>query len=668
MKAFDFLIIFIFLNGIYSTTYDLKNGIRASFKLEFNNTYYFYIPMNQFQAAKIYIDFKELPSESSIPFSDIHINEYLTKDGINLNSSNINLIKTEKQGNLSLESDYFFDENQKNYIALILAPNTSIGNIEILIDIFGGYYEMEEGKYLDFDKFYSGYPYFLEFRAKSGDSVNINLSFSKIHELDIDNLTIIEYKDNNHTIALNSTDYPLVKKPEIINSTTTLSHKIKNIETNIIIIKLFPKNITIASFHTNITIKKYYYYLNLDQPINVEKSIDTLYHFSIELNKREPLNISLDMICGNGDVPFITLAICEVEAAFDDKNIVTRSSHINTPSQSIIYNATNEFTKFLMIIFSPQIEFKEIKISYSYAKELITTYNLINGGSKDIINIYPNKPYYFDIENVSFLKTLYISFTIDNSRLPPFRYIDIYENLNRINNNYTKYNEYVEISWTKNQKQWKANRLFTIYDNSTSNITLYLKNEYFIKLLNFKIEMGGETYKLNDGSSIKYNSLSSKFKYFFIIDINKNINKNATFKYKLKNGNNKGSPFKLLVVYELSNKIIKESSSKALAIFDKDEKIDDDIYHKIVFNDTDQLMLEIEPSFDYDYIEIGVNLDYSKKDNFTLILVLSIVGAVVVIACIVLIVIVVKKKKQTSISIDKLPADEKSSELIMGLN
>ena len=564
-----------------------------------------------------------------------------------------------------MESDYFIDENPKNYIALFLKTNNSIEYLEILIDIFGGYYELTEGKYFDLDKFYSGFPYYLEFKAKSGDLLNIKLSFSKIKELDIDNLTLIEYKDINHKINLNSKDYPIEKNSKEINKTMTISHVIKNIETNLIIIKLYPKNKTISSFHTNITVdKNFYYYLNLDQTINLEKLNQSLYYFSIDIDKNKSVNITLDMIDKNEFIPFISVAISEVESAFSKKNLITTTTTINSNSQSIIYKAFDEMTNFLIIIFAPQIEFEQIKISYSYAKEIRTTYNLNKEGLNNIINLYPETPYYFDISAFKdyFLKTLYISFTLDNCRLNPFNGLYLYENLNKTNNSYDKA-EAIFISMNRNEYQFKGNITYTFYNISTSTITLYIVPNHFIKSINFKIDFGGETYKLKDGSSSKYNGLSSNFRYFFAIDVNKNINKNATFTLKSKNKYST-FPFMFPYVYEISNKIIKDKSVKSIPVLKGDEELDFEIFHKINFNETDELMLEIRPKFNLEYIEIGVKLDYSKKDYFTLILVLSIVGGLLIIAGVIIIIIVVKKKKKASASIDIPSGNNKSADLL----
>ena len=663
MKSFYFLIIVIFINEIYNANYDLKNGVKEIFNLDKNDEYNFYISMNQFQAAKIYINFNEIKPDFPIPFSNIEINEYLTRDGSPISNSKINFNKIYNQNILVIESDYFFNDKPKNYIALTVKTNSTVGEINILIDIFGGYYEIIEGEYLKFNKFYSGFPYYLASKAKFGNLLNINLLFSKIEELDIDNFTIIEYKDINHTIILNSIDYPISKQSSENLTNVDLSYAIKNSQTNIVIIKLYPKNRTVSYLQALIKINNFYFYLNLNQSITLNKLNQNSYYFSLEINKNLLANISLNINYNNKtEFPFENLTIYETENAFSTNHLEYNSVRITSASQSIIYKSANELTNFLKILFKPQFEFEQIKIIYNNAKELITTYNLINGDSKDIINMQPKIPYYFDIKG-SFLKTLYISFIINNSLLNPIYDLNIYENLNKENNNYSNVENYI-VPWIRNENQLKANLSHTIYDNYTTNLTLYTKPNYFIKSMLIKIDIGGETYKLKSGSFSKYFNLSNKFRYFFVMDSNKN--KNASIDIKLKN-NYSSFPLEHIIIHEMSNKIIKNKINESFSHQDKDGEINIRLFHKINFDSIDELMLEIHPIFNLEYINICINLDYYnkgsetvKKDDSTSITVVAILGVVIAIGCILFIFIMIKKKSHDSNLIDISPGNGKN--------
>ena len=654
MKSFYLLIIVILINEIYTANYDLKNGEKEIFNLDANDEYNFYIPMNQFQVAKIYINFNNIDPDFPIPFSNIEIKEYLTRDGSPISSSKINFIKNDNKDMLIIESDYFFDENPRNYIALNVITNSTIGQINILIDIFGGYYEIIENEYLEFNKFYSGYLYYLTFKAKFGNLLNINFLFSKIEELDINNFTIIEYKDINHTIILNSIDYEINKSSFESSTNVNLSYAIKNKETNLIIIKLYPKNKTLSYFQALIKVDNFYFDLNLNQSITLEKLSQDYYYFSLEINKSLLTNISLNMNYNNIDFPFESLTIYETENAYSTNYYLEfQNVRINSDYQSIIYKSVKELTKFLIIRFKPDFEFEQIKISYSNAKELITSYNLINGDSKDIINIQPKIPYYFDI-NASFLKTLYISFLIDISPLNPIYELNIYENLNKENNNYSHVANHI-VPWNRNENQLKANLSHTIYDNSTSIITLYTNPYFFIKSMIIKIDIGGETYKLKSGSFSKYINLSNNFRYFFAIDCNKN--KNVSIDIKLKN-NYPNFPLDHLIIHEMSNKIIKNETYEPYSHQEKDGEIIIGIFHKINIESIDELMLEIHPKFNLDYINICINLDYYnkgaetiEKDDSTFIIIVAVFGIVIAIGCIVIIFIRIKKKNPDSIDI-----------------
>ena len=577
----------------------------------------------------------------------------------------------------------FFDETPRDYISLTFRTNSSIGETTILIDIFGGYYEINEGKYLDFNKFYSGVPYYLTFKAKSGNLLNLQLTFSKIEELGIDNFSLIEYKDINHTIILNSTDYPIEKKSSEISTSVDLSYVIKNYETNLIIVKLYPKNCIISKFHALITVENFYFYLNLNQAINLEKLIKDSYYFSLEVTQNLLINISLNMNYNKTDFPFENLVINEVESAFSTNNLEFHPVRINSPSQNIIYKIINNRTKFLTLKFMPQFKFEQIKLTYNYAKELITTYNLIKGEAKDLIDIQPKIPYYFDIK-ASFLKTLNISFEIDYSPLEPFHQLKIYENFNKENNNFTKVGSYV-VPFIRNEAQLKVNLFYTVYDSSTSNVTLYTEPNNFIKSMSIKFDIGGESYQLKNGTFFKYTNLFKNFRYFFIIDTNQT--KNASFNINVKSSSS-NSPLAQLKIYEMLNKIIKYEISEPYSEQNKDDEVQFGIFHEINFTSTDELMLEIEPKYNLDYINISINLDSSekgyvpKKDekgnnprteekgNSTLIIALSIVGGVVVIACIIFVIIVIKKQFPDSNLIDTSPpkdGNDKSLKLLPNL-
>ena len=132
MKSSYLLIIVILINSIYTANYDLKNGEREIFNLDSNDEYNFYIPMNQFQAAKIYINFNKINPDSPFPISDIGINKYKGENREFVNSSEINFTKSNNPNILAIESDYFFDETPRDYISLTFRTNSSIGETTIL--------------------------------------------------------------------------------------------------------------------------------------------------------------------------------------------------------------------------------------------------------------------------------------------------------------------------------------------------------------------------------------------------------------------------------------------------------------------------------------------------------------------------------------------------------
>ena len=185
--------------------------------------------------------------------------------------------------------------------------------------------------------------------------------------------------------------------------------------------------------------------------------------------------------------------------------------------------------------------------------------------------------------------------------------------------------------------------------------------------MNIKIDVGGELNKLKDGKSNEYTDLSSNFRYFFKIDVNNN--KNATFTIEV-NNRYTTHPFKNIIIHEMSNKIIESKNYNRYSFSEKSDDIIIEIFCEINSTSTNinELMLELELKSNIDIMNIRIDLDYKGKDNSTLIIALSIVGAIVVVACIVFIIIIVKKKNPSSNLIDKLPPSDKPSELLANLD
>ena len=132
MKSFYILVIITLTIDICGTFDDLENGVQKNLDLVVNYTYNFYIPMNQFQAAKIYINFNKINPDSPFPISDIGINKYKGKNREFVNSSEINFTKTDNPNIFAIESDYFFDETPRDYISFTFNTNSSIGETAIL--------------------------------------------------------------------------------------------------------------------------------------------------------------------------------------------------------------------------------------------------------------------------------------------------------------------------------------------------------------------------------------------------------------------------------------------------------------------------------------------------------------------------------------------------------
>ena len=200
------------LSCIYCIEYNIYDGQGAYFGLEANETYNFYISMTEIQRAKIFLYFYRMNLDSLNLISSSYINEYSTRNGLSINRSEIYFSKYFKEDiNASVYiADYFSEEIPKNYISIETTPNMKINNDTFFIKvyIFGGYFEVSDNYYFNYiSNFFPGCPYYLTKEAKFGSQLIIILDIDK-YSSPFDNFTLIEYKDINHTIILESNDCP----------------------------------------------------------------------------------------------------------------------------------------------------------------------------------------------------------------------------------------------------------------------------------------------------------------------------------------------------------------------------------------------------------------------------------------------------------------------------
>ena len=650
MKTIQLFIVYYLINCLFGKDYDLLNGQIKSFNLTATDIYNFYISINQYQAAKIYLYFNEMSPSDSLPILNMVINEYSSRNGTSINSSQINISKVNNNEVLAAESSYFFDENKKNYLSFSISSNSYIGETDILIDIFGGYYEIEQGESKEFEKFYPGYPYYLTFKVKYGYLLNIKLHYTRL-EMNANYMNIIEYSDGNHTNILNIVNnFEYESKDYWGYTDITISYLINNSNINSIGIKLFPKGFSSTYLKAIIEVEKYYFFLEQNQTFNLENlDKNSIYYFSLESKKPDLINISLNMKYKNKTIPITQINIYETNIAFSEEYLKSSSIKINYHSQSIIYNTTNLHTNCLLVKFQPYIDFEELEIAYNYINEFITEFNLINGVDKNLIDIQATVPYYFFI-NASFLKTLFISFIIEEQSPKPLYELNIYENLNKDDFTYDKAESYIVLFYT-NENQLKANISYTIYNITTSNITYYSMIHSYIKLMNVKIDIGGESYELKNGITKEYKHLSNNFRYFFKICIERN--RNISFILKIKDISNSSS-LEAIIINEMFNKNIESKKYEPFSSSVIDNEINIDIFHEIIFNSTDEIMLEIFPKYDLDYIKVCANVDYyenndsSEYSNKTLVIVFSVLGSFIFIAAIIIILIIRKNKQKDS--------------------
>ena len=666
IMKFLFLSIIYFLSGIFCTfDYDLVDGF-VDIILEENQTYDFYIPMTEFQKARIDISYFFDETLDYIPISYVYINEYLERNGSSTNNSVIYLNLTiDYPGLIISEIVNFFNENPKNYISVSITPNASV-DLFISIDILGGFYQMKENETLYLRPFHSGIPYYLIMKVKYGYILNLYLYHTRYIEPIFDNLTLYEYKDNNLTEVLSilQQDIEYKYKYEANSIEMKLIYKIKHYNTKLIIVELFSKKYNIDRLDAKFEIDKYYLDLYENHSFNLfELESKSFFYFNLESKFNQIINCSLRMNYNSTNNPIELITISETKSALSEKPLVTHFEEINSSNKNIYYKIKDNMTNFLQLKFNTHSNIEQFNISYNIIEELETNFNLLNGVSNKFKELIPKTNYYLFI-NSTYLKTLNIFLTID--KIPnkkPFVDVTIYENLNKENNSYiNKKSEYLKFD--EDEKQLITYFSYMVFNHLTNNVSLEIIPEVVIKSMNVRMDVGGGAYNLKNGISSSYTNILSNFKYFFIIDAI--MNKKAFITLKL-NKNTSPYPFEYITIYEKQNINSETQSWNEEVKFNiKSGELISKIFYKIKSLSCDKIVIEIIPELNISFINICVefvDLDYVDSDSETVyIIVFSILG-IIIIAAIIVIIIFIKRKKNKLNSNDDSRSDEKQLQL-----
>ena len=182
--------------------------------LEANETYKFYIEISDLQKASIYLSFNQ---KETYPIYKAYIEEYINIKEPSIKKSEIYFSKNKNIDGISslFQSDYYSDENYKNFISLEFTSNVTISdnNFFIQINISEGYYELEYyyGDSLHLYAFNKDIPIYILTKAKYGSLLEFYLSIYNYYEdheiIPFENLTIIEYSDIGHKYILEKGKY-----------------------------------------------------------------------------------------------------------------------------------------------------------------------------------------------------------------------------------------------------------------------------------------------------------------------------------------------------------------------------------------------------------------------------------------------------------------------------
>lgn len=545
----------------------------------------------------------------------------------------------------------------------------SINNDTFFIEvyIFGGYYKVSDSSFSNhISNFFPGCPYYLTKEAKFGAQLTISLEINKNsrEKFPFDNLTVIEYKDINHSIILESYDYPLYySEDNNLKKMTKISY-IKNRDTNLVAVKIIPNNYLILSMNVIMYFNYYYFDFEKNNTLylsNIKKTQKYDYLIlNLEGKKSQILNISLSMKHNCTINPFEYLYITESEYSFVGP-YSTKIPHSikmsDTKSKKVMYLITENETKYVTLRFDIKCDIEQFNITntYNYVDNVPNSFYLKNGIWMNINELILRNRYYLYI-NSSNLKSFYVSFIVED-KINYFNYINIYEDFDKEKNTYKRMED-VSISFKNNSGEIGTNLTYSKKSIYTSTICLEIIPRTYIELLKVKIDCIGDTYMLEDGISSSYNSLLKDYKYYFSIEIKKRNKILVTLKL---NRASIYSSFNLNIYEKSMQKSYYLNEKKQNCSFEmKEGYLTTEFYYDIFDSTSDTLLLELKPEINLDFINICIkfveenenensNPSSDNEDGHILIITISIVvGLIVIIAVIIVIFVIRKNRKMNS--------------------
>jgi len=517
---------------IENPSFELEYGILQNFTNLLPCNYNFFIKCRQSQTIEISFT---MNSYSSNQWTIYEVKE---KIGPYIINKIINPRIIEENNKAILSYSYKCDKLETNYIKIEMPLSTNTKYIVSLFTSKGGAFDLDNGVPKTINGFFGGYTYLLFLKGiECGQKVSISLSMEYINDNPFKETSVSEYSPEYEDSVNKYKIEPKLEKNNLLN--ILFSFIIKYEGATSFALCLTP-NYDIDYITAKIEANYIYYNFINGIPQNITSFIKPFpYFFYINAKPNQQAIITIDMNY-NPNSPF-SLDIYEYkQIIYKYNNYIKQSlnqkyTFINNKIEYTYLISSNN-ANYVAFCIRPKYNINYLLIKIEVGGEI---FDLNNGIPINGLNLTARFPYYFSIPIKQYQKANFI-LSIDKNNITPLNEIYIYE--------YNSYKYIPNIKIEDNKKIISTSHV--LLSNSKNTISFYINPISNIYEGSVIINVGGESFDLDNGISKSIKSLKAGYPYIFFLNINQY--KIANFNIKLNNVNK--NPFSIINIQELYSK------------------------------------------------------------------------------------------------------------------
>ena len=288
-----------------------------------------------------------------------------------------------------------------------------------------------------------------------------------------------------------------------------------------------------------------------------EKNIYSLnsnetYYFFINAVQYQTININLTMNYMSTK-PFIFSYIYELSNRSSSNYLKLKDE----PNSMLVKN-NQLILSFTYLVNQSDTHYIALQLTPNYNINYTVIYINVEGGAYDLSNrvaenitdLKSGIPYYFFLPSTQFDTNL-IYLTMDSISIKPFKYLYIYENINRTSSNYLESTKVPFLTSDKNNNELTSLYDYLIHNCETHYIVLQFIPNYNINFIIVKINVEGGLNSLSFTNDKNITDLKSGIPYFFFIK----SYQYETIIINLISNYNSTEPFTYSYIYEYNNRL-----------------------------------------------------------------------------------------------------------------